>query len=481
MRLNVETAPSFSNLTAELVVVALGGPATVAALATLPAAEAERLAAEATRVGFAGSLNETALISSVTTAGRFFAVVGTGVSPKATDFRRVAWRTLKLATDCRVAGVALTGVSGAVAQRYVAEGFALSGYAFDAYKTPKDEKAPRPKTAVVVGDVSTDAVATGLRVAGGINFGRDLANEHPGRCTPSYLAEQAAAIAKKYGYECTIRDEKQLEAEGFNLIMAVGRGSAEKPRLIHLVLRAKGEVKKRLAFVGKGVTYDSGGYSMKPAESQKNMHLDMGGAAAVLGAAEAIGAAPPEGVEIHFIVPTVENMVSSNAFKVMEIFKGHGGITVEIQNTDAEGRLILADAISYARAQNVDAIVDLATLTGACVVALGQEVAGVFSSSDSFASDVLAAAARADEAVWRMPLVDRIDEQLKSDVADLKNIGSRWGGAISAALFLKRFAGDATWAHIDLAGPAMADAQWEYICKNGTGFGVATLVELAEG
>ncbi len=479
MRLNVLAAPDLATANADVTILAIGGPADASALAALGPEDAARLAAEAARVGFRGALNESAWIGASSAAGRFCAVVGTGEAPKPTDYRRVAWKALRIASDLRVHSLALAGIADAKAQRYAVEGLELSGYAFDAYRAQREERAPRPRTATVVGaDAST--LADGLRVGGAINLARDLANEHPGRCTPAWLAEQASAIAARHGMECTIRGPEQLVAEGFQLIMAVGRGSAEKPRLIHLVLRPRGEVKRRLALVGKGVTYDSGGYSMKPAEAQKNMHLDMGGAAAVLGAAEALGARPPMHTEVHFIVPTVENLVSSNAFKVMEIVRGYGGITVEVQNTDAEGRLILADALSYALEQKPDQIVDLATLTGACVVALGQEVAGVFSNDDAVADAVIGAAGRADEAAWRMPLVDRIDEQLKSDVADVKNIGSRWGGAISAALFLRRFVGDVPWAHIDLAGPAMADAAWEYICKGGTGYGVALLTELAD-
>jgi leucyl aminopeptidase len=281
---------------------------------------------------------------------------------------------------------------------------------------------------------------------------------------------------------CCRATEAELEREGFGLLLAVGRGSDEPSRLIHLIYRGAGPITRRLALVGKGVTFDSGGYSLKPREAITGMHLDMGGAAAVLGAADAIGRLKPAGVEVHFVVPSVENMVNGKAYKLNEVFKGYGGQTVEILNTDAEGRLILADAISYIAGFKPDEIIDLATLTGACVVALGLETAGLFASDDEVAQRLLAAAARADESIWRMPLTERIEDQLKSDVADMKNIGSRWGGAISAALFLKRFVTPGTpWMHLDIAGPAMAEAEWEYINRGGTGFGVATLVEYVEG
>ena len=257
----------------------------------------------------------------------------------------------------------------------------------------------------------------------------------------------------------------------------MGRGSDEPSRLIHLTYRGEGPIERRIALVGKGVTFDSGGYSLKPGDSIVGMHLDMGGAAAVLGTAEAIGRLRPKGIEVHFIVPSVENMVSGNAYRLNEVFTSYDGQTVEILNTDAEGRLILADALAYARSFEPDVIIDLATLTGACVVALGLETAGLFSNTNAFADELLAAADGADEALWRLPLAERLEEALKSDVADLKNVGPRWGGAISAALFLKRFVGTTKWAHIDLAGPAMAEREWEYINKGGTGFGVALLTE----
>lgn len=478
MRVHVQTAASLESVEAELTILLVAGPVDAGALSAF-GDDAARLAAEAKRTGFSGGLNEAAWISATRT-GAFCAVIGTGAAPRPQEFRRVAWRASKLAGDLRVGGIAVLGLGDAAAQRYMVEGLSLSGYAFDAYKTPREEKAPRYKRATLVGAIDAGAVKDGLRVSTGICYARDLSNEHPGRCTPAYLADQARALAEKHGFEIRIKEAAELEAQGFNLIMAVGRGSAVQPRLIHMIQKPAGAVTRRVALVGKGVTYDSGGYSMKPAESQKGMHLDMSGAAAVFGAAEALGAAPVDGVEVHYIIPTVENLVSGNAYKVNEIMKGYGGITVECLNTDAEGRLILGDALSYALEFKPDEIIDLATLTGACVIALGQEVAGVFCNHDGLAGRVLGAAERADEAVWRMPLVDRMEDQIKSDVADVKNVGQRWGGAITAALFLQKFVNGTPWTHIDLAGPAMTDAPWEYINKGGTGFGVATLVEFIE-
>lgn len=476
MSLNVHAASSLSEVNASLVVLAVPSPFDRDATDLgLPADVAERLIAEAKRVGFEAELGETVTVSA-DGATPWFALIGAGASPQATTFRRVASRVVKLAKQLKVASAALEGAGVGDRARFATEGAILTAYRFDRHKAPpKPSAAPSFEALTIVGEDAAAGVALGTHTAAGVALGRDLANEHPGACTPEFLAVEAEAIAQRHGMTCTIRREEQLAAEGFNLILAVGKGSVNQPRLIHLVYRGAGTIEKRIALVGKGITYDSGGYSMKPSASQVNMHLDMGGSAAVLGAAEAIGRTRPEGVEVHFIVPAAENMVSAGAYKVMEIVTGYAGISVEVLNTDAEGRLVLADGLAYALEQNPDEIIDLATLTGACVVALGTETAGVFSNDDAFARRMLDTAATVDESMWQMPLTERIAEQLKSEFADTKNIGSRWGGAISAALFLQKFVGEHTWMHIDLAGPAMTEAEWEYINKGGTGFGVLAL------
>jgi leucyl aminopeptidase len=479
MRLKIETASPGSTVVAGLTALVVGLPFDRSADDLgVPAVVAERLMAESRRVNFKAELGETVYAQGEGEQA-WFALIGSGVSPRATSYRRVGSAVVKLARTLRVQSAVVRGTFIADRARYLAEGLALTGYAFDRYKNRTESERARLLSVVTIAGDETlaPAVKVGLETAESVCTARDLANEHPGRCTPEFLAEQARELAAKYGFEATIRDEHQLIAEGFNLIMAVGQGSAQKPRLIHLTYRPAGAVKQRIVLVGKGVTYDSGGYSMKPAANQVNMHLDMGGAAAVLGAADAVGRLKPAGVEVHFIVPTVENLVSSNAFKLNEIVKGYNGATVEILNTDAEGRLILADALAYATKLEPDAIIDLATLTGACVVALGEETAGVFSNDNTLVSSFLDAAAAADESMWRMPLTERLDGALKSDFADMKNIGGKTAGAITAALFLKRFVGDTPWIHIDIAGPAMTEAEWEYINKGGTGFGVASLSE----
>jgi len=477
MRIDTRAVSTLAETDAELVAVGVTCPFDrSAADLGVPMDAAEALVAEASRVDFDGTLGTSTYISS---AGRWYALIGAGPSPKPSDYRRVGSGAIKIARAVKASAIALVGAGSEARARFATEGLRLGGYIFDVHKKRDDDDAPVTSACVVAPGSLARGVELGIDLSEAVCFARDLANEHPGRCTPSYLATCAEELASRFGFGCRIRDEVELAAEGFNLLLAVGRGSAEPSRLIHLTYRPEGEIKRRVCLVGKGVTYDSGGYSMKSSEHQLNMHLDMGGAAAVLGAAEAVGRRPPSGTEVHFIVPSVENLVSRDAYKVNEIIRGYNGTTVEVHNTDAEGRLILADALAYAAEQEPDEIVDVATLTGACAVALGTETAGVFCNDDAMAERLLGAAEAVDESMWRMPLTERIAEQLKSPHADTRNIGSRWGGAISAALFLQKFVGEHNWSHIDVAGPAMTNAEWEWICKGGTGFGVNALHEYA--
>jgi leucyl aminopeptidase len=279
----------------------------------------------------------------------------------------------------------------------------------------------------------------------------------------------------------TVLNEDEIAQKGMNLLHAVGRGSNahHASRFIHLVWKGAGEVTRRLAFVGKGVTFDTGGYSLKPAAGMFNMHGDMAGAAAVLGAAEVVGRRKPAGVEVHFIVPSAVNMVSGDAYLLNEIITGYGKKTVEINNTDAEGRLLLADALAYAAELGVDEIIDLATLTGACVVALGEHYSALFSNREEMAQRVLAASQEAGERLWPMPLDARLKDKLKSVSADMKNAGDRWGGAITAALFLQEWVGEVSWTHLDIAGPSFAEADAPLTPRGGTGVAVATLARYA--
>lgn len=406
-------------------------------------------------------------------------VIGTG---EGDDLRQVGVTAARQARSRRLQRIALLlPVSAADPSRGFAkflEGFGYGIYVFDRYKSPSDNAYKGVAEVLLISDQTIDAAQAeqALVLAGATNLARTLVNEPPASMTPIDIALHAETIATTHGFEHTVLDETALIQQRFNLIMAVGTGSDNPPRLIHLVYRGEGPIERKIALIGKGVTFDTGGYSIKSSDGMTTMHSDMAGAAAVLGAADAIGHFKPAGVEVHFIVPTVENAINGRAIKPSDIVRGYGGKTVQILNTDAEGRLILADAIAYARTLDIDTIVDLATLTGASVVALGGYTAALFANDDTLARELLDSAGDAGEDLWRMPLTAKLDKLIDSPVADMKNIGKREGGAITAALFLQRWVGEERWAHLDIAGPSYFDSGDEYFSSGASGYGVATLV-----
>jgi leucyl aminopeptidase len=312
----------------------------------------------------------------------------------------------------------------------------------------------------------------------GVIFGKELVNAPANVLTPAVLAEEAAKIASTYSdvFTATILDEEKCQELKMGSYLGVAAASANPPRFIHLCYKpVGGNVKRKLAIVGKGLTFDSGGYNIKtgPGCSIELMKFDMGGSAAVFGAAKALAQIKPPGVEVHFIVAACENMISGTGMRPGDILTASNGKTIEVNNTDAEGRLTLADALVYACNQGVDKVIDLATLTGACVVALGPSIAGIFTPSDELAKEVTAASEISGEKFWRLPMEESYWEGMKSGVADMVNTGGRQGGSITAALFLKQFVDEKVqWMHIDMAGPVWSDKK-----KAGTGFGVSTLVE----
>jgi leucyl aminopeptidase len=285
----------------------------------------------------------------------------------------------------------------------------------------------------------------------------------------------AREIADANHLELTVLGPKECRDRGMGLFLAVAQGSVEEPRFIHLAWKPAG-AKKRIVLVGKGVTFDSGGLSLKPNDAMLDMKTDMAGSAAVLSVMEAV-ARDRLPIEVHALAACTENMLSSTSYKLGDVLRSKAGKTVEINNTDAEGRLTMADALSYGLELSPTAIFDFATLTGACVVALGPHIAGVMSNDETLSTEWLAAARAAGEEMWPLPLPDRLIDQLKSDVADMKNTGERWGGALTAGLFLKEFVGETPWVHVDLAGPSSTDKENGHITKGGTGFGVATIFE----
>ena len=389
---------------------------------------------------------------------------------------------------------ALGGNREAALVQMATEGVHLGTYKFGRYLTGEDQRRPTSlKTFGVFLDLKgkkptaaqTKAFATavmrGTTIANAINHARDLINEPAEAVTPTALANDAQAIAKKHkgSVSVTVLDAKKCAELGMGMFLAVGRGSDQEPRFIHMTYKPAKKPKKRIAFIGKGITFDSGGYSLKPSQSMEDMKVDMSGAAAVISAMDAIATLGSDH-EIHVVCACCENLVSGRAYKLGDVLTSMDGTTVEINNTDAEGRLTLGDAITYTRTKiQPDEMFDFATLTGACMVALGPYTAGVMSDHESLLRGWMHTAERTGEDMWRLPLTGRLREQLKSPIADMRNTGDRFGGAITAGLFLKTFAKDTPWVHVDIAGPASLSTTRPSQPKGGTGFAVTTIVEYA--
>ena len=424
--------------------------------------------------------------------GGLAGLVGMGPAADATaaTIRRVG---AAVARSCsRHARVAVrlpdgTGVDGAAARQALAEGVILGGYRYTALKSSTDggdDSSGTPKLARVdiVGSASAaakDALRRGAAIAGAVCLARDLSNEPGGSLTAPAFAEKTAAMAGEAGLECKVWTTEDIEAAGLGGVLGVNRGSSQPPRFVELTYEPEGEPAATLAFVGKGVTFDAGGLSIKTAQGMMMMKMDMCGAAAIIGAMSALGAVAAP-VRVKAYLPMTDNMLGGDATRPGDVLTIRNGKTIEVLNTDAEGRLILADALSLACEEEPDAIVDLATLTGACMVALGPSIAGMMGNDESFIDQVRAAADRAGERVWHLPLPADYAKQFDSNVADMKNIGGPHGGTLTAGLILQQFVDDdIPWVHLDIAGPARAESDDGEISKGGTGFGVRTLIELA--
>jgi leucyl aminopeptidase len=395
--------------------------------------------------------------------------------------RTVASRAVREAHRLKLRHVGVVAPAGeAVTATQLVIGSLLAEYSFDEWKTG-DNDAVAIEQVHLVGTTGHEDVPRAARFGEAVCLARDLVNHPPIRVTPTEMARCAEQMASEHGLECTILDKEALEKKGMRLILAVSAGSVEEPRLIHLTYRPTGATDSTpsVALVGKGLTFDAGGLNLKPTGHIEEMKMDMGGGAAVLGAMKAVSALAPNLI-VHGIVPSSENLTGAAAYKPGDIIKSYLGKTVEVLNTDAEGRLILADALAYAVELEPSEIVDLATLTGAICVALGNDTVGLFSNRDELASEFLEAANLAGESLWHMPLDHKLRKQLKSDNADIKNIGKRWGGAITAALFLHEFIGETDWVHLDIAGPAFSEKARDHLPKGGTGVGVLTLLSYLE-
>ncbi len=412
-----------------------------------------------------------------------------GLGPKRslqpTQLRSFAAVAARTALQHNAEGLALVipeKTSGALL-RAVAEGAVLGAYRFTKYLT--GERLPKQELKEV--DIFTPEkpnaagrrlVELGVRLAEAVCVARDAVNEPPNELTPARMATLAEEIAKANKLKIKVLDRAGIAEAGMKLHYAVGQGSVNEPRFIHMSYTPK-RPKQRVVFVGKGLTFDSGGLCIKPAPGMGEMKSDMGGAASVLGVMAAVAALAPN-IEVHGVIAAAENMPDGEAYRPGDIFGSLDGKTVEIINTDAEGRLVLADALAYAKNLEPDLIIDAATLTGACMVALGKNCTGFYTGDDRTAKRLEAAAKHAGEQFWRMPLLEELREQLRSDCADLKHTGDRWGGSISAALFLREFVGEVPWVHCDIAGPALSDAPRGVLPKGGTGHPVLTFLNLIE-
>lgn len=405
-------------------------------------------------------------------------IVGAGDgSPN--GFKLAAGAAGKAARTMGAATVAMSiGDVDADATQAIVEGFIAGNYKFDKYKSNDDKKGP-VATLSLIGNADATGVARGQAVAGGQSLARDLVNEPADAIYPQSLADVALSLAND-SMSVEVWDDVKIEAEGMGGIMGVGRGSDRKPRFIHMKYSPPGTPTKKIALVGKGVTFDAGGYSLKPSSGMQTMRCDMAGSAAVIGAMKAIRDLEPD-AEVHGVVGAVENLISGNAYKLGDILNMYSGKQVEIHNTDAEGRLVLADCLHYVSQLDVDTVIDLATLTGAAVVALGDHYVAMFTKDDGLSSALSNSADAAGEQVWRMPLPDDYKSQLKAEWGDIKNVGGRAGGSITAALFLSEFVDVDSWCHLDIAGPAFLDKGHQHFAAGGTGVMVPTLARWVAG
>ena len=413
-------------------------------------------------------------------------VAGLG-APESFDGRALRAAVAQLARASRDLGISelalalpIEGFDPTSALAALVQGFRLGTYQDQRFRS-EPEPLQLPGSIWLLGlDPSLDAlIDREEQICAGVELARELVAAPPNAVNALTLEVTARGLAQELGLDLTVLDAEACRERGMGAYLAVAQGAAVPPRFLHLTIRPEGPVRRRVVLVGKGLTFDSGGYNLKVGASQiEMMKYDMGGCGAVLGAARTLGALRPEGIEIHILSATTENMISGEAIHPGAIVTASNGKTIEINNPDAEGRLTLADALVYASGLKPDAIIDLATLTGACVIALGDEIAGLWSPDDALAGQIEAAATAAAEQVWRLPLQGSYREGLKSSFADLKNTGPRPGGSITAALFLKEFVGEGIpWAHLDIAGPVWSEKGRGLDPAGATGYGVRTLVE----
>lgn len=409
--------------------------------------------------------------------------MGKGSEPEVDSWRKASARAKKEANGIGAEEIAFfipPHREQEVIVAAIVEGALLASYQFDKYRSEnKSSRALRSLTLFRPGLKKSSALdrsaRAALALAPGVFLARDLVNEPPSVTTARYLGEQAKRHCRGRGLSVEVWGKKKIQAMNLAGLLAVNRGSVEEPQFI--IIRYKpAKAKKRVALVGKGITFDSGGLSLKTAKSMETMKLDMAGGAAIIGAMSRLPELRPE-IEVMGYIPTTDNLPSGSAQKPGDVIRYLNSKTIEVLNTDAEGRLILADGLALAAREKPDCIIDLATLTGACMVALGTEVAGIFGNHQPLVDHLIRCGREAGEKLWQLPLVKEYREEIKSSVADMKNIGGSYGGAITAALILQEFVGEIPWAHLDIAGPAFAEKEMPSCPKGGTGFGVRTLLK----
>jgi len=379
-----------------------------------------------------------------------------------------------------VQGAGTNGIKNDDAVQAVTEGALLGLYAFRRHITKKENNFGEIKEFTIVGKQKRQvekAIERGKILAEAANWARDMVNEPSNFMTPRNMAEAARQLAKKYGLKVEVFEKEKMKELGMGGLLGVSQGSQQPPRFIILSYKGSDSDDIDIALVGKGITFDSGGIDIKPSDSMEDMKGDMAGGASVMATLMALAQLKPK-INVTALVPATENMPSGTAMKPGDIITALNGKTIEVINTDAEGRLILSDALSYAKKLGAKAIVDVATLTGACHVALGSVCSGAFTNNQELADKIIAAGNETGELMWQLPMYDEYKEQLKSDVADIKNIGGRWGGAITGSKFLEEFIDKIPWVHLDIAGTYEIDKEKGYLVKGATGVPVRTLVNL---
>ena len=450
---------------------------------------------------FEGGFGEWVALSTLNRfKARKFAVMGMGEKSAfdADAMRRFGAHVIKRAKESKAKTVRISflyasfgELSVREAGQALAEGMILAGYGFHTYHAKNSEKAKKQMVvSVTIADLSAADQAKFERgckdaeaVCSGVEIARDLVNTPSMDLYPLAMAEaakQVAGLSKRISIKTL--DRSRMERMKMQAALSVARGSEHEPVGVHMIYKPSGKAKKRVAIVGKAVTFDSGGLSIKPADGMMTMKMDMAGGASVIGLFRALADIDVD-IEVHGIFLAVENMPSGNAYRPGDVVRAMNGTTIEVLNTDAEGRVVLADALCYAQTIEPDAIIDLATLTGACIVALGEDIAGLMTNDRKLADRILAAADESGEPVWELPMYTPYEEHVKSRIADIKNIGARGqAGTIAGAMFLKHFVGTTPWVHLDIAGPAYTERESRPDLPAGaTGFGVRTLVRYLQG